>query len=61
MSIFFVSLGIIVGLGIIFLVIVLFCYLLGKVLGKDGLENMINYKGYDRLNMFNYKNKNYGK
>lgn len=57
MSIFFVSLGIIVGLGFIFLIIVLFCYLLGK----DGLANMINYKGYDRLNMFNYKNKNYGK
>lgn len=58
MSIFFVSLGIIVGLGFIFLVIVLFCYLLSK----DGLANMINYKGgYDRLGMFNYKNKNYGK
>lgn len=57
MSIFFVSLGIIIGLGFIFLIIVLFCYLLGK----DGLANMINYKGYDRLNMFNYKNKNYGK
>ena len=45
MNIFFVSLvGIIVGLGFIFLVIVLFCYLLGK----DGLANMINYEGgYD--------------
>ena len=52
MNIFFVSLG------IIFLVIVLFCYLLGK----DGLANMINYEGgFDRLNMFNYKNKNYEK
>lgn len=49
MSIFFISLG------IIFLIIVLFCYLLGK----DGLENIKG--GYDRLNMLNYKNKNYGK